>query len=54
LPVWRLIVMLDDAERVTGPDSSTTRTLARLVRERLRREGPEARPTRKEGEPCPA
>jgi hypothetical protein len=34
----RLLVALDDAERATGANSSTTRTLARLVRERLARE----------------
>jgi hypothetical protein len=37
-PLWRLLVALDDAERTTGPNSSTTRTLARLVSDRLRQE----------------
>jgi hypothetical protein len=36
LPLWRLLVALDDAERTTGPNSPTTRVLARHVRERLR------------------
>ena len=36
LPLWRLLVALDDAERIAGPDSSTARLLARLVQERLR------------------
>jgi hypothetical protein len=36
LPLWRLIVALADAEREAGPGSSTARTLARAVRERLR------------------
>jgi hypothetical protein len=36
LPLWRLLVALDDAERTTGPDSPTTRVLARHVQERLR------------------
>jgi hypothetical protein len=37
LPLWRLLVALDDAERVAGPDSPTARALARAVQERLRR-----------------
>jgi len=36
LPLWRLLVALDDAERAAGPDSPTARALARAVRERLR------------------
>lgn len=39
LPLWRLLVALDDAERVAGPDSGTVRVLARAIQERLRREG---------------
>ena len=39
LPLWRLLVALDDAERICGPDSPTARTLARTIRERLRQEG---------------
>ncbi|CAN5544525.1 hypothetical protein BH11PLA2_BH11PLA2_25180 [soil metagenome] len=35
LPLWRLLVALDDAERVSGPNSSTTRTLANELRRRL-------------------
>jgi hypothetical protein len=38
LPLWRLLVALDDAERTTGPHSGTTRALARAVQERLRRD----------------
>jgi hypothetical protein len=38
LPVWRLIVALADAERTCGPSSSTVRTLARALEERLRRD----------------
>jgi hypothetical protein len=38
LPVWRLIVALADAERKCGPNSSTVRTLARALEERLRRD----------------
>ncbi len=38
LPLWRLLVALDDAERTLGPDSPTSRALARAVRERLRQE----------------
>jgi hypothetical protein len=36
LPLWRLLVALDDAEQTLGPDSPTTRTRARHVQERLR------------------
>jgi hypothetical protein len=36
LPLWRLLVALDDAERTSGPDSSTVRVLARVVSDRLR------------------
>jgi hypothetical protein len=41
LPLWRLLVALDDAERTVGPDSPTARALARAVREKLRQEPPE-------------
>jgi hypothetical protein len=44
LPLWRLLVALDDAERVAGPSSPTARTLARAVQDRLRQEKPEANP----------
>jgi hypothetical protein len=44
LPLWRLIVALDDAERTVGPDSPTALTLAQALRQRLRREkGPEVK-----------
>lgn len=36
LPLWRLLVELDDVERTVGPDSDTARLLARLIQERLR------------------
>jgi hypothetical protein len=42
LPLWRLLVALDDAERVAGPGSPTVRALTRAVQERLRRERPRA------------
>ena len=35
LPLWRLIVALDDAERLAGAGSATARVLARVLRERL-------------------
>jgi len=38
LPLWRLLVALDDAERVAGPDSVEARILARTVQQRLRQE----------------
>lgn len=36
LPLWRLLVALDDAERSAGADSPTVRVLARAVQDRLR------------------
>lgn len=36
LPLWRLLVALDDAERTAGSDSPTARVLARVVLEKLR------------------
>ena len=47
LPLWRLLVALDDAERTVGPDSPTARTLVRAICERLRQERPE--PDRRQG-----
>jgi hypothetical protein len=44
LPLWRLLVALDDAERAVGQDSPTARALARAVREKLRQEPPEPAP----------
>jgi hypothetical protein len=44
VPLWRLLVALDDAERAAGPSSSTARTLARAVQDRLREERPAAPP----------
>ena len=38
LPLWRLIVLLDDAERTVGPGSPTARVLARAFHDRLRQE----------------
>jgi hypothetical protein len=35
VPLWRLLVALDDAEHTFGPRSETARTLAEAVRERL-------------------
>jgi hypothetical protein len=49
LPLWRLLVALDDAERVAGPDSQTARVLARAVQERLRSH-PDA--NKQEAPPC--
>jgi hypothetical protein len=46
LPLWRLIVLLDDLERTVGPHSATARAVARIIRERMAyetaNEGPEA------------
>lgn len=39
LPLWRLIVLVEDAERNLGPESETTRTAAKALRDRLRTEG---------------
>jgi hypothetical protein len=38
LPLWRLLVALDDAERTAGPDSPTARILARAIQLRMRGE----------------
>jgi hypothetical protein len=45
MPLWRLIVALDDAEQTVGPGSPTARTLARAIQDRLRqqREAPVSR-----------
>jgi hypothetical protein len=43
LPLWRLLVALDDAERTAGPSSPTARALARAVLEKLQQESPERR-----------
>ena len=41
MPLWRLLVALEDAERTVGADSPTARALTRAVREKLRQEPPE-------------
>jgi hypothetical protein len=52
LPLWRLLVALDDAERSFGPRASTTRALASAVQRRLRRKRPApASPPAGQGEP---
>ena len=40
VPLWRLLVMLDDSERCDGPDSPTSQMLVHVIRERLLRERP--------------
>jgi hypothetical protein len=47
LPLWRLLVALDDAERTAGPDSPTARVLARTIQERL--QGERHKPERQGG-----
>jgi hypothetical protein len=37
LPLWRLLVMLEDTERTIGPDSDTARQLVDEIHRRLRR-----------------
>jgi hypothetical protein len=44
LPLWRLLVALADAERVSGPDAPGTRELAEAVRVKLREENAPKRP----------
>jgi len=44
IPLWRLLVMLSDAERTIGADSQTVRTLARAVQDRLRQGEPGKEP----------
>lgn len=34
-PLWRLLVMLDDAERLVGPDSESARAIAAAVQQKL-------------------
>jgi hypothetical protein len=48
MPLWRLLVALDDAERTVGPRAGTTRALARAVRERLRNERHAPQPAEEE------
>jgi hypothetical protein len=48
LPLWKLLVLLDDAERALGANSSTTRALASAVRLKLRRQRPEPTTLRQE------
>jgi hypothetical protein len=50
LPVWRLIVALDDAERTAGAGSATARVLARALQERLAKEHGGKPPERQEVE----
>ena len=38
LPLWRLLVLLDDAEREVGPDSPTVKLIARVVKDRPKKE----------------
>ena len=38
LPLWRLLVALDDAERTVGPGSTTVRVLARTILDRMRQD----------------
>ena len=53
LPLWRLLVALDDAERTAGPGSSTARALARAIQERLQqRRGEERQEGKREDKPC--
>jgi hypothetical protein len=42
MPLWRLLVLLNDLEREVGASSPTARLVARLVNERLRGDGPSA------------
>ena len=51
LPLWRLIVALDDAERTAGADSASARVLARALRDRLADEQPSRRSITTEGGP---
>jgi hypothetical protein len=38
LPLWRLLVLLADAEAVLGPASPSARVIARVVQDKLRTE----------------
>jgi hypothetical protein len=52
LPLWRLLVMLDDAER--WGDAPQVRVVSRIVQERLREEQRGARNTRERKAPANA
>ena len=47
LPLWRLLVALDDAERLVGANSSTARALAGEIKRRL------SKPTNSDDIPAP-
>jgi hypothetical protein len=36
MPLWRLLVALDDAERTAGPDSESARLLAKAVQAKMK------------------
>lgn len=40
LPLWRLIILLDDAERTLGPSSETARAIAHALQGRMAAEPP--------------
>jgi hypothetical protein len=48
LPLWRLLVALDDAERSVGPNSPTAQVLARVVKERLEQDCGDSSPKHEE------
>jgi hypothetical protein len=53
LPLWRLLVALDDAERALGPGAPTTRVLAQAVQKKLRLQPDAARRPRQPSEGGP-
>jgi len=52
LPLWRLIVALDDAERAVGAGSSTARALAHALQDRLREQRQQAPRHRRQESPA--
>jgi hypothetical protein len=38
LPLWRLLVLLSDAEMTVGPDSETARAIDGIIRQRMKQD----------------
>lgn len=49
-PLWRLLIMLDDAERLTGPDSDSAHAIAAAIQQKLHGLRPANRHTPPKGE----
>ena len=49
MPLWRLLVLLEDVEREQGASCSTARVIARIISERLKSERNELPPRDRRG-----